>query len=86
MPQPAAVLSLVLREGALLVLVGVAIGVIAALALSRLVATLLFEVSSRDAASFAGAVGLMTIVTLLATMLPARRAAKVDPTVALRYE
>jgi ABC-type lipoprotein release transport system permease subunit len=64
----------------------VAISVIAALALRRVVATLLFGVSSRDAAAFAGAVGVMAVDALLATILPARRAAKVDPTAALRYE
>ena len=70
----------------LLVVAGVAIGGLAALGLSRVVATLLFGVSSRDAAAFARAISVMAVVALLATMLPARRAAKVDPTVALRYE
>jgi predicted permease len=84
--RPVNVLSMVLREGSVLVLTGVAIGVLAALGVSRVVATLLFGVSSRDAAAFAGAVGVMAVVALLATILPARRAAKVDPTVALRYE
>ena len=84
--RPVTVLSMVLRESSVLVLTGVAIGVLAALALSRVVATLLFGVSSRDAAAFAGAVGVMAVVALLATILPARRAAQVDPTVALRYE
>jgi macrolide transport system ATP-binding/permease protein len=84
--RPITVLAMVLRESSVLVLTGVAIGVLAGLALSRLVATLLFGVSSRDAAAFAGAVGVMALVTLLATILPARRAAQVDPTVALRYE
>ena len=84
--RPVTVLSMVLRESSVLVLAGVVIGVLAALALSRVVTTLLFGVSSRDAAAFAGAVGVMAVVALLATILPARRAAKVDPTVALRYE
>jgi len=84
--RPVTVLSMVLRESSVLVLAGVAIGVLAALALSRVVATLLFGVSARDAAAFAGAVGIMSVVALLATILPARRAAQVDPTVALRYE
>jgi predicted permease len=84
--RPAAVVSSVLREGALLVLAGVAVGLVAALALSRVVATLLFEVSPRDAGAFAGAVGVMAAVALLATIVPARRGAHVDPTVALRYE
>jgi predicted permease len=80
------VLSMVLREGSVLVLTGVAIGVFAALGVSRVVATLLFGVSPRDVAAFAVAVGLMAVVALLATILPARRAAQVDPTVALRFE
>ena len=84
--RPVTVLTMVLRESSVLVLTGVAIGVLAALALSRVVATLLFGVTSRDTAAFAGAVGVMAVVALLATILPARRAAKVDPTVALRYE
>ncbi len=84
--RPVNVLSMVLREGSVLVLTGVAIGVLAGLGLSRVVATLLFGVSSRDAAAFAGAAGVMAGVALLATILPARRAARVDPTVALRYE
>ena len=84
--RPATVLAMVLRESSMLVLTGVAIGVLAALALSRVVATLLFGVSSRDAAAFAGAVGIMAVVALLATILPARRAARIDPTAALRYE
>jgi ABC-type antimicrobial peptide transport system permease subunit len=84
--RPAAVLSMVLREGGLLVLAGMAVGVAAALAVSRVVATLLFGISARDATAFAGAVGFMALAALLATILPARRAAQVDPTVALRYE
>jgi putative ABC transport system permease protein len=84
--RPAAVLSMVLREDSLLVLGGVSIGVLAALVLSRVVATLLFGIGPRDAAAFAGAVGVMAVAVLLATILPARRAAHVDPTVALRYE
>lgn len=84
--RPAAVLSMVLREGFVLVLGGVAIGVVAALALSRTVASLLFGINSRDTGAFAGAVGVMAVVALLATILPARRAAQMDPTVALRAE
>jgi ABC-type antimicrobial peptide transport system permease subunit len=84
--RPVTVLAMVLRESSVLVLTGVAIGLLAALALSRVVATLLFGVTSRDAAAFASAVGVMAVVALLATILPARRAAQVDPTVALRYE
>jgi putative ABC transport system permease protein len=84
--RPVTVLAMVLRESSVLVLTGVAIGLLAALALSRVVATLLFGVTSHDAAAFASAIGVMAVVALLATILPARRAAQVDPTVALRYE
>lgn len=84
--RPAAVLSMVLREGFLLVLAGVVIGVVAAWASSRVVATLLFGITARDAAAFASAVVVMVLVALFATLLPARRAARVDPMTALRYE
>jgi putative ABC transport system permease protein len=84
--RPVTVLAMVLRESSLLVLTGVAIGALAALGLSRAVAALLFGIGSRDAVAFAGAAGVMAVVALLATILPARRAAQVDPTVALRYE
>ena len=84
--RPTAVLSMMLREGSLLVLMGVAIGVVAALPLSQLVATLLFSISARDPNAFAAAIAVMGLVTLLATILPALRAAHTNPTVALRVE
>jgi putative ABC transport system permease protein len=84
--RPAAVLSMVLREGVVLVLTGVAIGLVAALGLSRVLAALLFGVSPRDAVAFAGAVCVLAIVAVLATLLPARRAAQIEPTLALRHE
>jgi predicted permease len=84
--RPASVLSMIMREGAVLALVGVALGVVAALVSSRLIVTLLFGITPRDTAAFAGAVILMVLVALLATILPARRASRVDPIVALRYE
>ena len=80
------VLKLVLKSGMTLVIIGLTIGLAGALALTRLMNTLLFEVSPTDPITF-GAVGLSVILaTLLACYIPARRATKVDPLVALRYE
>ncbi len=80
------VLKLVLRSGMFLVALGLTIGLAGAWALTRLMTTLLFEVSPTDPVTF-GVVALCVIlVTLLACYIPARRATKVDPLVALRYE
>jgi putative ABC transport system permease protein len=80
------VLGLVLRRGIALTLIGIAIGVAGALALTRLMMSLLFEVSATDPMTFAGVSVLLAVVSLLACYIPARRAAKVDPMVALRDE
>jgi ABC-type antimicrobial peptide transport system permease subunit len=82
----ATVLGMVLRESLLLVLAGIAIGVPLALAASRLISGLLFGVSATDPATISLASVLMIVVAALAALLPARRAARVDPMVALRYE
>ena len=80
------VLRLVVRRGMTLALAGVAIGVAASFAMTQLMKTLLFNVSVTDPLTFVGVPLLLAFVALLACLIPARRAAKVDPMVALRYE
>ncbi len=84
--QATDILKMVLKQGLALALVGLAIGVVAALALMRLLRTLLFEVQTTDTATFGIVVSTLLAVALLACYLPARRATRVDPLVALRYE
>jgi len=81
-----AVLRIVLGEGSKLVLLGAAIGAVAALGLTRLMVNMLFGVSAHDPLTLAGVAGLLILVALLACYIPARRAMKIDPMVALRYE
>jgi predicted permease len=80
------VLTLVMRESMTLVAVGVVIGVVTAMVASRLVTTLLFGLAATDTLTIATAVIVMFVVSGFAGYLPARRAARVDPLVALRYE
>jgi putative ABC transport system permease protein len=83
---PALVMHDVLWYGVRLTLAGLAIGVVGALGASRLVSSLLYGVQSTDALTFVSASCVLTVVALLASYLPARRATRVDPLVALRYE
>jgi predicted permease len=80
------VLQMVLRQGAKTALVGVAIGIAAALGLTELMRSLLFGVSPQDPLTLASVAALLILVALLASYIPARRAMLVDPAVALRYE
>jgi len=84
--SPAGILKLVLRENAVLIAAGILLGLVGAMGLTRIVSTLLYEVKPTDPATFVSVSMLMLAVGLLACYFPARRARKVDPMVALRYE
>ena len=80
------VLRLVVKQGMILVVVGVAFGLAFAVGLTRLMSTLLFEVSPTDPLTLLAITLLLSVVALIACLIPARRATKVDPMEALRYE
>lgn len=83
---PGHVLRLMVRRAVVLAVVGLAIGLPAALALARVLSSVLFGVVSMDLAVFTGCTFVLALVAGVAGYLPARRASKVDPIVALRYE
>ena len=80
------VLRMILGQGMRTILIGVAIGIAGSLALTRTVASLLFGVTATDPLTFGAVTLLLVAAALLACFIPARRATKVDPLVALRYE
>jgi putative ABC transport system permease protein len=84
--HPANVLRMVVREGMVLAGAGIVLGICGALALGRVLQSLLFEIKPTDPATFAGVAILLTIVALAACWIPARRAMRVEPMEALRYE
>lgn len=84
--QHSDVLRLVVKQGIALALIGVAVGLFASYALTRLITTLLFEVKPTDVTTYAMVAGGLFLITLIASFIPARRATKVNPLTALRYE
>jgi len=84
--RPLHVLRLVLGQSMVMLLIGTVIGLVGALALTKLMRTLLFEVTATDPLTYVSVIGLLTVVALLACYIPARRATKVDPLDALRNE
>jgi putative ABC transport system permease protein len=84
--QPSQVLMLIIKQGLLLTLIGIGVGLAGALVLTRLLQGLLFGVDATDPATFTAIVLLLAVVSLIACYIPARRATRVDPMIALRYE
>jgi putative ABC transport system permease protein len=84
--QPGAVLRLILRQGMLLVLIGVVVGLALSFGLTRIMASFLYGVTATDPATFVFVAVVLSLVALLANYIPARRATKVDPLIALRNE
>jgi putative ABC transport system permease protein len=84
--QPSDILKMIVGQGMLLASIGVVIGVVAAFFLGRIIEMLLFGVSGRDLMTFVGLPVVLVLVSLLSSYIPARRATRVDPMIALRAE
>jgi putative ABC transport system permease protein len=80
------ILAMTARQGLALVGIGIGIGLVGALALTRVMAGLLYGVGATDPATFAAIVLLLALVSMFACYVPARRATRIDPLIALRYE
>jgi ABC-type antimicrobial peptide transport system permease subunit len=84
--KPAAVLRLIMAEGSIMLLSGIALGLLLATATGKILSGILYEVGAFDPIAFTAAPALLAIAALVATWLPARRAAALNPVEALRYE
>jgi ABC-type antimicrobial peptide transport system permease subunit len=84
--EPTSICKLILLQGGAMAALGVVAGLIASLALTRVLTSMLFQVKPNDPVIFVGVAGLLGMVTLVACLIPARRAMRVDPIVALRHE
>ena len=84
--RPAAMLALVLRQGLTLVLAGTLLGTALAAAATRVISGVLYGISAADAVTWSAAVGVLIVVALLANLIPARRAMRIDPVKALRTD
>jgi ABC-type antimicrobial peptide transport system permease subunit len=82
----ASICRLILLQGGAMAAVGVVIGLVASLALTRVLTSMLFEVKANDPVVFVGVAALLLVVTMAACFIPAQRAMRVDPIVALRHE